>query len=247
MRFLTAPHRCRGRLKRRSWKLCLRSRFIGERLPIWSVSLILRSTIIENDKTEHTTGTLHYDAVESRVVVEVKAPLKQILVVKDKVLEIYYPLDNRAFRFIAKTRVPLPLVESFLQSTQAAYGLTAIGYSLDRHEIADNVLYTYWTPPAKSKDKLGAVILGSRDGRLISAETKIPDGQLTAKSLFRSHTRLGDSYFPMEVVYSLYGPKSELLEHEHLIYSKPQLNAQPSAPILQFEIPKSVKIKEIKW
>ena len=43
----------------------------------------------------------------------------------------------------------------------------------------------------------------------------------------------------MEVAYSLYGPISELLDHECLIYSKPQLNAQPSAPILQFEIPKS--------
>ena len=215
--------------------------------PLKTLSIDFTRELIENDKTEHTTGTLHYDAADSRVVVEVKAPLKQIMVVKDKVLEIYYPVENRAFRFIAKTRVPFPLVESFVQSTQAEYGLTAIGYSLDSHEIANNVLYTYWTPPAKSKDKFGTVILGSRDGRLVSAETKIPDGQLTAKSVFRSHTRLGDSYFPMEVAYSLYGPKSELLDHEHLIYSKPQLNAQPAAPILQFEIPKSVKIKEIKW
>ena len=37
MRLQTAPHRCRGRLKRRSWK---------QRLPIWSVSLILKSTIV---------------------------------------------------------------------------------------------------------------------------------------------------------------------------------------------------------
>ena len=142
------------------------------------------------------------------------------MVAKDKVLEIYYPVENRAFRFIAKTRIPLPFIESFLQSTQAEYGLTAIGYSLDRHEIADDVLYTHWTPPAKAKDKFGIVILGSHNGRLISAEAKIPDGQLTTKSLFRNHTRLGDGYFPMEVTYSLYGPKSELLEHERIIYSK---------------------------
>ena len=40
MRFSTAPHRCRGGLKRRSWK---------QRLPIWSVPLILRSTIVSPD------------------------------------------------------------------------------------------------------------------------------------------------------------------------------------------------------
>ena len=144
--------------------------------PLKILSIDFTREGMENDKTEHTAGTLHYDAAESRVVVEVEAPVKQIMAVKDKMLEIYYPVENRAFRFITKTRVPLPCVESFLQSTQAEYGLTAIGYSLDRHEIADNVLYTYWTPPAKSKDKFGTVILGSRDGRLVSVETQIPDG-----------------------------------------------------------------------
>ena len=57
----------------------------------------------------------------------------------------------------------------------------------------------------------------------------------------------GDSYIPMEVTSSLYGPKSEVLEYERVVYSNPQLNAQLPPLILQFEIPKSVKVKEIEW
>ena len=41
MRFPTAPHSCRGGLKRRSWKQRL-----PNRRPVWSVPLILRFTIV---------------------------------------------------------------------------------------------------------------------------------------------------------------------------------------------------------
>ena len=212
-----------------------------------TLSLDFTRELTENDKKETITGTLHYDVKAARVVVEVTEPLKQIMIVQEEVLEIYYPIENQAFRFIAKGRLPLPFVESILQSTQSEYGLTAIGYSLDKHEIADDVLYTYWTPPEKAKDKLGAVILGSRAGRLISTEVKTPEGKLNAKSYYRNHTKLGDNYIPMEVTSSLYGPESEILEHEHVVYRNPQLNPQPPPPILQFEIPVSAKVKETKW
>ena len=52
------------------------------------------------------------------------------MVVKDKELEIYYPVEKQAFRFISEGRIPLPFVESIVQSTQAEHGLTAVGYSL---------------------------------------------------------------------------------------------------------------------
>ena len=215
--------------------------------PLKTLSLDFTRELTENDKTEITVGTLHYDAEAARVIVEVVEPLKQIMIVKDKVLEIYYPVENQAFRFISEERIPLPFVESIIQSTQAEYGLTAIGYSLDRHEIAEDVLYTYWAPPEKAKDKLGTVILGAHDGRLISAEVKTPNGKLAAKSSYRNHIKLGNSHIPMEVVSSLYSPQSEVLEHERVAYRDPQLNAQPPNPILQFEIPKSVTVKEVKW
>ena len=215
--------------------------------PLKILSLDFTRELTENNKKETITGTLHYDVKAARVVVEVTEPLNQIMVVQDKVLEIYYPVENQAFRFIAKGQIPLPFVESIIQSTQVEYGLTAIGYSLDQHEVTDNVLYTYWLPPEKAKDKLGTIILGSRTGKLISAEVKTSDGKLAAKSIYRNHTKLGDSYIPMEVTSSLYGPKSEVLEYERVVYSNPQLNAQLPPLILQFEIPKPVKVKEIEW
>lgn len=215
--------------------------------PLKSLSLDFSRELIENDITEHTIGTLHYDVKTARVVVEVTEPLMQIMIVKGNVLEIYYPVEQQAYRFISPGRVPLPFVESIIQSTQAENGLTTMGYSLDKHEIADDMLYTYWTPPEKAKDKIGAVILGMRDDRLLSTEVKNPKGVTIAKSQYEDHSKVGINFIPMTVTSKMYGAKSEVLQHERIIYSNPQVNAERRNPILNFMIPESVQVKVVKW
>ncbi|MDE0087438.1 MAG: hypothetical protein OXU23_17080 [Candidatus Poribacteria bacterium] len=215
--------------------------------PLKTLSLDFTRELTENDKTEHIAGTLHYDIKAARVVVQVTKPLKQIMVVKDKVLEIYYPEEKQAFRFVSEGRIPLPFIQSILQSTQAEYGLTAIGYSLNKHDIVDEVLYTYWKPPEKAKDQLGTVILGMRDDKLISAEVKNPKGHIIARSFYQNHSKIGINYIPMKVTSSTYGVKSEVLQFETIIYSNPQVNEKTQNPILNFRIPESVKVKVVKW
>ena len=216
-------------------------------VPLKTLSLDFTRELIENDKTERIVGTLHYEAKAARVVVEVSEPVKQIMVVKDKGLEIYYPVEKQGFRFISEGRIPLPFVESIIQSIQAENGLTAIGYSLEKHDIVDEVLYSYWSPPKKAKDQLGTVILGMQDDRLISAEVKNPKGHIIARSRYQQHSRIGMNYVPMKVTSSTYGEKSEVLQREQVVYNNPQINADPRNPIFNFMIPEAVEVKEIKW
>ena len=212
-----------------------------------TLSLDFTRELTENDKTEYITGTLHYDVKTARVVVEVNQPLQQLMIVKDNVLEIYYPIDKQAFRFISEGRVPLPFVESIIQSTQAEYGLTAIGYTLDKHDVVDEVLYTYWRPPKEAEGKLGPIILGMRDDRLVSAEVKNPKGHIISRSRYENHSKIGTSYISMTVTSSAYGEKSEVLQREKIVYSSPEINAETSKAMLNFVIPESVEVKEIKW
>ena len=215
--------------------------------PLKTLSLDFTRELTENNKTEHIAGTLHYDVKTARVVVEVNQPLQQIMVVKDNVLEIYYPVEKQAFRFISQGRVPLPFVESIIQSTQAEYGLTAIGYTLDKHDVVDEVLYTYWAPPKEAKDKLGTIILGMRDDRLTSTEVQNPKGHIIGRSRYEDHSKIGTSYIPMTITSSMFGEKSEVLEHERVVYSSPEINVETSKAMLNFVIPESVEVKEIKW
>lgn len=215
--------------------------------PLKTLSLDFTRELTENDKTEHIAGTLHYNVKEARVVIEVVKPLRQIMIIEDNALEIYYPIEKQAFRFISEGRIPLPFVESIIQSTQAEHGLTAIGYSLEKHDIVNGVLYSYWRPPKKAKDTLGIVILGMQDDRLISAEVKNPKGYIIARSHYQNHSKVGMSYVPLMVTSSTYGEKSEVLQREQVIYSNPQVNVEPRNSILDFTIPESMEVKEIKW
>ena len=215
--------------------------------PLKTLSLDFTRELTENDKTEHIAGTLHYNVKEARVVIEVVEPLRQIMIIEDNALEIYYPIEKQAFRFISEGRIPLPFVESIIQSTQAEHGLTAIGYSLEKHDIVNGVLYSYWRPPKKAKDTLGPVILGMQDDRLISAEVKNPKGYIIARSHYQNHSKVGMNYVPLMVTSSTYGEKSEVLQREQVIYSNPQVNVEPRNSILDFTIPESMEVKEIKW
>ena len=215
--------------------------------PLKTLSLDFTREVTEKDKTDRIAGTLHYEVKTARVVVEVTEPLNQIMIVQDKALEIYYPVEKQAFRFISEGRIPLPFVESIIHSTQAEHGLTAIGYSLEKHDIVDEVLYTHWKPPKKANDTLGAIILGMQEDRLISAEVKNPKDHIVARSRYENHTKVGMNYIPMMVTSSTYNEKSEVLQHEHIVYSNPQVNVDPLNPILNFTIPESVEVKEVKW
>ena len=215
--------------------------------PLKTLSLEFKRELTENGKTEHIAGTLHYDVKAARVVVEVTEPVKQIMVVKDNVLEIYYPVEKQAFRLISEGRVPLPFVESIIQTTQAEYGLTAIGYTLDKHDVVEEVLYTYWKPPEKAKDTLGNVILGMHKDRLISAEVKNPEGYIIGRSRYQNHSKIGINYIPMVVTSSTYDAKSEVIQREQIVYSNPEVNTKTSNPMLNFTIPESVEVKESKW
>ena len=216
-------------------------------VPLKTLSLEFTRELTENGKTENIAGTLHYDVKAARVVVEVTQPVKQIMVVKDNVLEIYYPIEKQAFRFISEGRVPLPFVESIIQTTQAEYGLTAIGYTLDKHDVVEEVLYTYWKPPEKAKGTLGSVILGMHNDRLISAEIKNPAGYIIGRSRYQNHSKIGIHYIPMAVTSSTYNAKSEVIQHEQIIYSNPEVNTKTPNPMLNFTIPESVEVKESKW
>lgn len=86
-----------------------------------------------------------------------------------------------------------------------------------------------------------------KNDKLISAEVKNPQGYLVARTLYQSHRKIGIHHIPMKVTAQTYGEKSEVLRDEKIIYNNPHANAEKRNPILNFTIPKSVEVKEIKW
>ncbi len=217
-------------------------------MPLNTLSLDFTRTLTEaNREPETTAGTLHYDAKTERVVVEVMHPLRQIMIVAKNRLDIYYPKEKQAFRFIAKTPIPLPFIDAIRHATQPEHGLTALGYTLQRHDVRETTLYTYWHPPKEAKESLGTIILGSKEDRLVSVEVKNRKGQLIATSHYSEHTRIGLTDIPMNVTATTYNLDAGTEQHEQIHYSNPHLNSDTPDPMLTFTIPASIEVKEIQW
>ncbi len=213
---------------------------------IQTLSLQFERELLEGEAKEITHGTIYYDASPQKVVVEVTDPISQIMVVKDKVLEIYYPIEGKAFRFKSKGMIPLPFIETIRRVTKTDGGLTDVGYSLLRHEQKEDTLYTYWGAPSKMKKVLGIAILGSIEDRIVSFEMQTPDGDIAAKSLYQKHIKLANRYIPMEISSEIYD-QSGVMQHEHVSYSNAQLNMELPDWVVKFRIPMSVKVKEVGW
>lgn len=126
------------------------------------------------------------------------------------------------------------------------YGLIEAGYTLVKHEKKGDTIYTYWKPLSKHKKILGIFILGTAlKNKIVSAEAQKPDGKVAVKSVYQKHIKFGEKYIPMEVSTEYYD-KSDI-KKEHIIFSDAKFNPTLPDRILNFKIPDSIPVKEVKF
>lgn len=199
--------------------------------------------VIERDSPETTSGIV-YCQNSSKVTVEVTDPIKQTMTVEGKVMNIYYPQEQKAFRIKSENEFPLPVVQGIITALKGADEFAKNGYTLIRHEEKEEkTLYTYWEPPKKLRKLLGIVVLGIKKGRVVYTEARTPEGEVISKIFYKDFIKLGSSWLPSNIYSESYDSSS--IAKEHIVYS----NFKPHIPdrILNFSLPASIPVKEIKW
>lgn len=215
-------------------------------LVLATFSATFERKVIEHYSQEITRGTVYYQA-PGKVVVEVTDPVNQVMVVKDNSMIIYYPNDRKAFRIKTEHSIPLPFIQGIISMMQEDYGLTGQGFMLVRHEVIRDTLYTSWDPPGKNKKFLGGFILGKIEEKIVYAEAKTPTGKIAAKSFYHDHIRWGGKFIPLKVLSEVYNPSGSLQQQETVIYSNVNFNPVIPDHIVNFKIPDTIPLKEIKW
>ncbi len=198
--------------------------------------------VAQSNSTEIIKGTAYYKS--DRLFIEVKEPIKQIMIIEKNILNIYYPQDDRAFRIKSKKPFTMPFIDSIMTIIKEDHGLTELGYSLVKHEKNDNMVYTYWEPPKNKKKTMGQFILASEDNRLVYVEFRNHEGKSIAKSFYQNHVKINGKHFPMEV-------RSEITEganiiEEYVTYSEVKFNVAIPKEVTNFKIPDSVKIENVE-
>ena len=209
-----------------------------------TLSLGFERKVVQGDYVEIIKGIAYYQAPH-KVFIKVEDPIKQIMIVDDDVMTIYYPVEKKAFRIKARGPISMPFVQTILSVTREDYGLSEMGYTLGKHEKKGDTLYTYWNPPRKLKKHVGEFILGTSDGLLIYAEARGPKGKTAAKSFYRKHKELGGRHFPLEVRSEIYSGAN--LTEEYVSYTNVKFHITIPDEVSSFKIPHSTPIKEVEW
>ena len=200
---------------------------------------------VENSHSnEITKGEFFYEGPK-KMTLKVSEPVNQFMFITENIMTIYYPAENRAFRISAKEPMALPFAQFFMVAVKEDYGLEEMGYTLTKHEIKGDTLYTYWDPQPKYKKLLGVFILGETDNGVVYTEAKTPDGKPKAKSFYAKHIKHGNSYLPAEIYSEFYDELGTT--KEHLRFYDLKLNIATPEWIQKFELPDSVRLKEVEW
>lgn len=199
----------------------------------------------DSHSNQITKGEFFYESPK-KMTAKVSEPVNQLMFITENIMTIYYPAENRAFRIKSEDPIALPFAQFFMLAVEEDYGLEEMGYTLTKHEIKGDTLYTYWDPQPKYKKLLGVFILGETDRGIVYTEAKTPDGNPKVRSFYAKHIKQGNSYLPAEI-YSEFYHESGGTTKEHLRFYDLKLDIVTPEWIQEFELPDSVSLKEVEW
>lgn len=202
-------------------------------------------TITENANKDIVKGNIYFQSQDNKVILKITEPLIQWMVIEGNAMLIYYPVEQKAFRFTSKNPLSLPFFEAFLGVMQDDFGLSTAGFKLARNEIKGDTLLTFWEPPKETTKVLGNTIIGLIKDKLVFVEIQNSRGKKIAKTTYSNHIQFGQSFFPLEIVTKKF--HHVIPTTEKVTYTNPQFNIPLPYEILSFKIPADIEIKESQW
>ena len=198
-------------------------------------------TTFEGKIVEIARGTLFYQK-GGKVTLEVTFPLNQIMVIDDKLMLIYYPDENKGFRIESTIPFSLPFLNAVLAPFKPLWGLSKLGLKLLRYEKEGGKLYTYWGSPKRSDRLLVLVMDGEK---LIYTETQLADGRPILRTWYHRHIKYKGRFIPVDLsTEKVINGKSI---REHIVFREMKFDSPIPQHILNFRIPATAEVKEVKW
>jgi outer membrane lipoprotein-sorting protein len=200
----------------------------------------------ETEKTgeEIVKGKIYYQSPK-RIILKATEPISQWMIFKDDTMLIYYPNEQKAFRFISKNPFSLPFFQALLGFTEEDYEFSKAGFKLARHELKQDTLLSYWDPPEKLRKILGNTIIGLVNDKLVVIEIHDAKDKILTKTTYSNHFRYGKNFLPLEITSVTYQKNSNIVEK--VVYTNPQFNVPLPQDVVNFKIPANAEIKEIEW
>ena len=209
---------------------------------IETIQMQFSREVQRENNTETSQGYIYYQ--QNKVIIKITEPIRQWMILEAGTMLIYYPDENEALRFNNTLQTNIPFLDFFIRIVNEDFGLSDLGYRIDKSEFINDTLFTNWIPDEKFKERMGTVSLALYDNRVVFSESKDPKGKTMIKIHFQNYMAYQSKYLPMKMTIYQYLDNGTIIEN--IVYSNPRINESLSREISEFEIPETVDIEDIE-
>jgi len=152
-----------------------------------------------------TKGTVYYDDVTKKLVMDLWFPKKETYVMYKNMVYVF-----KDGKFVQSYQNPAPpettIFALALKNNLKYYGLENSGYKLTDIEEDGGLVISTWLPPEQLRKAAGKLMIANKDGRIsgiVFFGTEDPD-QIISKQFFEDYKKIDNLYFPTKMVQLLY-------------------------------------------
>ena len=208
-----------------------------------TISLEFTRSTKNRTQVDTASGEIYYDG--HKTILRISKPISQWMVLEGNKMLLYYPEEQRALEFISQNPARLPFFQGFVGAMQEDFGLSELGFKLEKSSVHEDTLFVYWSPPKNTQKYIGPTILALKDNKIVYAKIKDNGGETITMTSFRNHFKHGGTYFPLHVT-SVQHTESDTIIEE-IIYSNPVFDEPIPEYVANFKIPANIKIEKISW
>jgi outer membrane lipoprotein-sorting protein len=203
----------------------------------------IRTTQRGNAALERTEGNVYLDA-KGTIWIRVLRPVDQWVIVDKNTMLLYYPKEQKAFRFTRSSPFTLPLYQSFFALSDDPADLSRYGFALTGNQMNRDTLITSWTGPGKTSEGDVVNVALSKD-RLAYIEVLDVKGMLKNKTTYSDYFKNGRRAFPLRI--NSMQQLSDTRIEDRMEYSSLQFNEPFPKEVTSFSIPSTVIVSDIQW
>ena len=211
----------------------------------------INSYIFEFSKTTTNNGVV-VDSVsgnlfsnQEKLFVEILYPVKQKFISEFDKTIIYYLEDNRALSFPGPPTY-FPFYNFLISCTIEDFGLSSTGFQLDSTQIQNDIMLTFWSPPAHLSEQIQKVKMHIENNKIIQVDTYGIAGVLLSSVQFSEFVMIENYNLPMVIKINEIRSKDNILT-KLIRLANLDLNKDISIHALKFKIPIDVKIEDMDF
>jgi outer membrane lipoprotein-sorting protein len=180
-----------------------------------------------------------------RVIYQIQEPLRQVIVIDPEGMLVYYPDENKAWRFVDSQFSLMDLSAMITQTQKGDFGLADAGFSIVANESHEGTLITTWKPPKKLEKTIKTAKIETRDMKPYRLDLADPSRGYESSIIYGGYVSFGHRILPSRI--EMKSRTRSIVTTETLTYSNHVFNAALPPEVLDFQLPRDARIEEVAF